>query len=266
MASSIRRLALLLMALVAALPSSGAPASLGDDAFPIAAQNGDRVEEVFRRTRRMMHAWLAYADERTLLLPDYLPGYTRASNRPRDLYTPHNSGADNYPYLVATAFFTDRGVYEGRMRDMLRNEIRYTAAPDGDVVEEHRADVEALAAGRQEHAVRPVPGRRPPHDLPRLDVDHLVARPHAVVLSHGRHDRGPHATRAGGERFRGPARRGRGAERRRAADAGAAGGHDRRAPLPGMGGAAGRRVRPRGAAAQPRPPRVHLGLRPAPGP
>ncbi|PYQ12830.1 MAG: hypothetical protein DMF80_18035 [Acidobacteria bacterium] len=131
MASSIRRLALLLVALVAALPSSGAPARLGDDAFPLAAQNGDRVEEVFRRTRRMMHAWLAYADERTLLLPDYLPGYTRASNRPRDLYTPHNSGADNYPYLVATAFFTDRGVYEGRMRDMLRNEIRYTAAPDG---------------------------------------------------------------------------------------------------------------------------------------
>src|SRR5438552_13036799 len=121
MASSIRRLALLLVALVAALPSSGAPARLGDDAFPLAAQNGVRVEEVFRRTRRMMHAWLAYADARTLLLPDYLPGYTRG-RRPFDLYTPHNSGADNYPYLVATAYFTDRLLYEGRMREMLRSD------------------------------------------------------------------------------------------------------------------------------------------------
>ena len=77
----------------------------------------------------MLHAWLAYADPRTLLLPDYLPGVKRA-NAPMDLYTPHNSGADNYPYLVATAFFTDRGLYEGRLREMLRNEIRYTNAQD----------------------------------------------------------------------------------------------------------------------------------------
>jgi hypothetical protein len=101
-----------------------------EDAFREAAKNGARAEEVFRRTRRMMQAWLAYADERTLLLPDFLPGYTRGQ-RPLDLYTPHNSGADNYPYLVATAFFTDRPTYEGRLREMLRNEIRYTAAPDG---------------------------------------------------------------------------------------------------------------------------------------
>jgi hypothetical protein len=99
-------------------------------AFRAAADNGVRVEEVFRRTRRMMHAWLGYADERTGLLPDFLPGYARG-RRPLDLYTPHNSGADNYPYLVATAFFTDRAVYEGRMREMLRSEIRYTTAPDG---------------------------------------------------------------------------------------------------------------------------------------
>ena len=55
----------------------------------------------------MMHAWLAHADERTLLLPDVLPGFKRG---PQGLhvYRPHNSGADNYPYLVATAWFTDR--------------------------------------------------------------------------------------------------------------------------------------------------------------
>jgi hypothetical protein len=101
-----------------------------EQAFRLAAENGVRTEEVFRQTRRMMNAWLAYADERTLLLPDFIPGYKRG-NRPLGVYTPHNSGADNYPYLLATAFFTDRALYEGRMRDMLRNEIRFTSAPDG---------------------------------------------------------------------------------------------------------------------------------------
>jgi hypothetical protein len=101
-----------------------------EQAFRTAAENGVRSEEVFRRTRQMMNAWLAYADERTLLLPDFIPGYKRG-NREQGVYTPHNSGADNYPYLVATAFFTDRALFEGRMREMLRNEIRYTNAPDG---------------------------------------------------------------------------------------------------------------------------------------
>lgn len=106
------------------------PADAPDPLFQKAAENGVRSEEVFRRTRRMMQAWLAYADPRTLLLPDYLPGVKRAT-APMDLYTPHNSGADNYPYLLATAFFTDRALYDGRMRDMLRNEIRYTDTGDG---------------------------------------------------------------------------------------------------------------------------------------
>jgi hypothetical protein len=101
-----------------------------DPLFRKAAENGLRSEEVFRRTRRMMNAWLAYADPRTLLLPDYLPGVKRP-RAPMDLYTPHNSGADNYPYLLATAFFTDRALYDGRMRDMLRNEIRFTDTGDG---------------------------------------------------------------------------------------------------------------------------------------
>ncbi|MGH9840832.1 MAG: hypothetical protein ACREEM_18810 [Blastocatellia bacterium] len=31
------------------------------------------------------------------------------------IYTPHNSGADNYPYLIITAFFTDPAIYSGRL-------------------------------------------------------------------------------------------------------------------------------------------------------
>jgi hypothetical protein len=119
-----------------ALAGTGRPATAGPDdpqreaAFRRAAENGARVEEVFRRTRHMLHAWLAYADERTLLLPDVLPGFERGP-KGLHIYRPHNSGADNYPYLVATAWFTDRPLYEGRLREMLRNEIRYTNALDG---------------------------------------------------------------------------------------------------------------------------------------
>jgi len=120
------------VAIFALLAGTGAAAQEPKDAdkFKAAAANGARTEEVFRQTRRMMHAWLGHADERTLLLPDFIPGYTRG-NRPLGVYTPHNSGADNYPYLVATAFFTERTLYDGRLRDMLRNEIRFTSAPDG---------------------------------------------------------------------------------------------------------------------------------------
>ncbi len=119
---------LLLLVLLAFSPLAATGSQ--DQAFKAAAENGARSEEVFRRTRKMLHAWLAYADPHTLLLPDYLPGYQRGK-RPLDLYTPHNSGADNYPYLVATAFFTDRALYHGRMPQMLRNEVRYTNVVDG---------------------------------------------------------------------------------------------------------------------------------------
>src|SRR5262249_16945987 len=120
-----------LLAFPAAGRTADVSAEKADEAlFQRAADNGVRSEEAFRRTHRMLEAWLAYADPRTLLLPDYLPGEKRGRG-PMDLYTPHNSGADNYPYLVATAYFTDRALYDGPLRDMLRNEIRYTDTGGG---------------------------------------------------------------------------------------------------------------------------------------
>jgi hypothetical protein len=110
-------------------PNQVVRAQTGEMNFRIAAENGVRVEEALRRTRENLHGWLAHADPRTLLLPDYLPAFKR-ENIYYDKYTPHNSGADNYPYLVATAFFTDREAYNGRLREMLRNEIRYTNVRD----------------------------------------------------------------------------------------------------------------------------------------
>ena len=98
-----------------------APASA--PAIERARANGRQFEEAVAASRRLLHAWLKHADERTKLLPDRLD-----PDRGKWVYTPHNSGADLYPYLVLTAHLTDPDLYNGRMIEMLRNEIRFTSA------------------------------------------------------------------------------------------------------------------------------------------
>ncbi len=110
---------------------AGAAVPARQPSFDRAIANGSRVEELLGRARRVLHAWLRHADPETLLLPDYLPSFGSGGSARPLVYTPHNSAADNYPYLIATAWFTDRAIYEGRMRDMLRNEIRFTNDANG---------------------------------------------------------------------------------------------------------------------------------------
>ena len=83
--------------------------------------NGKEFERAVAASQRLMHAWLKAADPRTLLLPDRLDGEAR-------IYNPHNSGADLYPYLILTAQLTDPDLLDGRLMEMLRNEVRYTSA------------------------------------------------------------------------------------------------------------------------------------------
>lgn len=117
-------------ALVIVLVSTGLLGA-GDDRAAAAAEarvRGQRFERAVSAMRRVLRVWLTHADSRTLLLPDRLPGPgsgLKPGERTR-LYTPHNSGADLYPYLILTAELTDPDLYRGRMMAMLRNEIRYT--------------------------------------------------------------------------------------------------------------------------------------------
>jgi hypothetical protein len=96
-------------------------------ATPLAAGDGEtaanaaRFERAVAACDRLMRAWLAHADAETLLLPDR-PDAERAKR----VYTPHNSGADLYPYLILTAHLTDPDLYRGRMMQMLRSEVRHT--------------------------------------------------------------------------------------------------------------------------------------------
>ncbi len=120
-------MALVVFALFLAFPVSAADASAWDQA----RGNGRQAAQAVQAMRRLMDAWLRHADPRTLLLPDRIPGRRGLkdgdSNR---LYTPHNSGADLYPYLILTAHLTDPELYRGRMMEMLRNEVRYTTAQE----------------------------------------------------------------------------------------------------------------------------------------
>jgi hypothetical protein len=116
--------------LLFALPALLAAAPDDNARFAQARANGRTADAVYASMQRVLKAWLTHADPKTLLLPDRIPGGAQGL-KPGDatrLYTPHNSGADLYPYLILTAHITDPDLYHGRLLDMLRNEIRYTNA------------------------------------------------------------------------------------------------------------------------------------------
>ncbi|MCC6588337.1 MAG: hypothetical protein IT168_16715 [Bryobacterales bacterium] len=118
---------ILLAALLTAGLLSGGLASGADAALWARAKtNGDDFNRTVASMQRLLHAWLKHADPKTLLLPDRVPAPGQNPANVQQLYTPHNSGADLYPYLILTAELTDPDLYRGRLMEMLRNEIRYT--------------------------------------------------------------------------------------------------------------------------------------------
>ena len=139
-------LAALIVALACSWRVLAAQGVREDDRTALAAEarlHGQRFERAVSAMQRVLRVWLTHADKRTLLLPDRVPG-PGSGLKPDDrtrLYTPHNSGADLYPYLVLTAELTDPDLYRGRMMEMLRNEIRYTnteASIPGNLIPRHR--------------------------------------------------------------------------------------------------------------------------------
>jgi hypothetical protein len=109
-------LAAALAALTASL--SGQPSTRPGTDAEVSAR---RFERAVHASQRVLYAWLKHADPKTLLLPD-----RPIADRQKWIYTPHNSGADLYPYLILTAQLTDPDLYHGRLMEMLRNDVRYT--------------------------------------------------------------------------------------------------------------------------------------------
>ncbi len=87
--------------------------------FRQAARNALPANQAFFRSRRFIDGWLKHADPKTGLIP-------RNLNRSRDFWNAKDAAADNYPFMVITAAMTNRPLFEGRMRDMLRTETKLT--------------------------------------------------------------------------------------------------------------------------------------------
>src|SRR5689334_12331481 len=139
--SMLRRFAIAALAIAGAVVPAGRGAAQApppaSTATPAASADprvrAERFDRAVAAMQRLLRAWLTHADERTLLLPDRVPGVGSGLEPGQDprVYTPHNSGADLYPYLILTAELTDPDLYRGRMMEMLRNELRYTNAKAG---------------------------------------------------------------------------------------------------------------------------------------
>jgi hypothetical protein len=83
-------------------------------------RNGLQARRALRQSDAFVRGWLAKADPVSGLIPENLGnGIDRWNGR--------NNGADNYAFMVLTAALTDRGLFEGRMLDMLRTEERLTS-------------------------------------------------------------------------------------------------------------------------------------------
>lgn len=122
-------LALILAAVVAPIgaaePSARSDtAAVGNEAlFRQAALQAREANEALQRCRRFVDGWLAKADPATGLIP-------RNLTASRDFWNGRDSAADNYPFMVLTAAMTARGMFKGRMLDMLRTETKLTCRVD----------------------------------------------------------------------------------------------------------------------------------------
>lgn len=142
-----------ILALVAAGCGPEVP-PISEAVFEEAARNAERARVGFVRADRYLEDWLERADPETGLI-------LRNLNDEERVWNASDAAADNYPFMVMTASFTDRGLFEGRMREMLETERRFTSRlgplpatysfeTDGFVDEE--PDLEAVIFGSSEYA------------------------------------------------------------------------------------------------------------------
>lgn len=88
--------------------------------FDDALNNGILSHEGYTRCLSFVNDWLNYADPESGLIPENL-------SRGIDVWSPYNSAADNYPFMVLTSYLLDEKLYQGRMLDILKAESRLTS-------------------------------------------------------------------------------------------------------------------------------------------
>lgn len=98
--------------------------------FKIANENAKIYEQVSGKVKKVLHAVLREADPKTALIPNFFPlknkVLSKREKRNQNVYSPHHSGADLYPFLVLGAYFTDESLVDGKMMEMLRSEVKHS--------------------------------------------------------------------------------------------------------------------------------------------
>jgi len=94
-----------------------------DPSFQQALDNGYLANEGYVRCLNFVNDWLEYADPETGLIP-------RNLHDNKDIWNAKDAAADNYPFMVLTAYMLDKDLYEGRMQSILETEQELTNRVD----------------------------------------------------------------------------------------------------------------------------------------
>ena len=93
-----------------------------EKSFNQAILNGKLVNEGFNRSLNFVHGWLKLVDPESGLIPRNIN-----DKNSKDIWNAKDCAADNYPFMVLTTALLDRGLYEGKMTEMLESEKRLTS-------------------------------------------------------------------------------------------------------------------------------------------
>ncbi len=85
-----------------------------------ATENSVLAQESFQRSLNFTKAWLEKADPESGLIPSNLKAKM-------DVWDPANAAADNYPFMVLTAYLLDEDLYNGVLLDILNQEKKLTS-------------------------------------------------------------------------------------------------------------------------------------------
>jgi len=106
-----------ILPLILAILAAACASERSTDPWRQAQDNALAANEAFRRCHRFVEGWLQYRDPKSGLFPHSLKS---------SVWTPCNSAADLYPFIVLTAYYTDPGWFQGMAREVLHTEIRLT--------------------------------------------------------------------------------------------------------------------------------------------
>lgn len=85
-----------------------------------ATENSILAQESFQRSLDFTKAWLEKADPESGLIPSNLKAKV-------DVWDPANAAADNYPFMVLSAYLLDEDLYDGVLLDILNQEKKLTS-------------------------------------------------------------------------------------------------------------------------------------------